>query len=129
MRTVHRTMLSGRPAWATVARADSAGPVGSEWSKLDRLLDRAFAEATQELLATDVDIVLLCSPPQFRPRHLKQAIAAGKPLMNGVLYGVDTRSVDEIAELNGAIGADTILERCGNDECLRSDDYGMPKVE
>ena len=26
--------------------------------------------------------------------------AAGRPLMNGVLYGVDTRSVDEIAELN-----------------------------
>ncbi|MGB8816637.1 MAG: FGGY-family carbohydrate kinase [Rhizobiaceae bacterium] len=50
---------------------------------------------------------------------------AGKPLMNGILYGVDTRAVDEIAELNAAIGSETILDRCGN--ALTSQSVG-PKI-
>jgi xylulokinase len=40
--------------------------------------------------------------------------AAGEPLMNAVLYGVDTRAADEIAELTAAIGEDILLDRCGN---------------
>ncbi|MCA3561569.1 MAG: FGGY-family carbohydrate kinase [Aestuariivirga sp.] len=39
---------------------------------------------------------------------------AGSPLMNAVLYGVDTRAAREIEELTRQIGADVILERCGN---------------
>ena len=38
----------------------------------------------------------------------------GTPLMNGVLYGVDTRATREIADLNAMIGEDVILERCRN---------------
>jgi len=38
----------------------------------------------------------------------------GNPLMNGVLYGVDTRATKEIADLNALIGEDAILERCRN---------------
>ncbi len=51
--------------------------------------------------------------------------AAGAPLMNGVLYGVDTRATDQIAALNAAIGADVILARCGN--ALTSQSVG-PKI-
>lgn len=51
--------------------------------------------------------------------------AAGAPLMNGVLYGVDTRATDQIAALNMQIGEDTILERCGN--ALTSQSVG-PKI-
>lgn len=51
--------------------------------------------------------------------------AEGRPLMNGVLYGVDTRSVDEIAELNAEIGEERILSRCGN--ALTSQAVG-PKI-
>jgi xylulokinase len=40
--------------------------------------------------------------------------ANGRPLMNGVLYGVDTRASEEIALLNREIGAETVLARCGN---------------
>ena len=40
--------------------------------------------------------------------------AEGRPLMNGVLYGVDTRASAEIADLNAAIGQDVILQRGGN---------------
>ncbi len=49
----------------------------------------------------------------------------GMPLMNGVLYGVDTRAAKEIDELTAEIGADRILERCGN--ALTSQSVG-PKI-
>ncbi|MCB1500379.1 MAG: FGGY-family carbohydrate kinase [Bauldia sp.] len=49
----------------------------------------------------------------------------GEPLMNAVLYGVDTRAADEIEELTGAIGEEAILDRCGN--ALTSQSVG-PKI-
>src|SRR5690606_8221453 len=49
----------------------------------------------------------------------------GRPLMNAVLYGVDTRAAAEIVELNNEIGSETILERCGN--ALTSQSVG-PKI-
>jgi xylulokinase len=51
--------------------------------------------------------------------------AAGEPLMNAVLYGVDTRAAREIDEMTAQIGAETILERCGN--ALTSQSIG-PKI-
>lgn len=51
--------------------------------------------------------------------------AAGEPLMNGVLYGVDTRAHQEIADLTAQIGEDVLLERCGN--ALTSQSVG-PKI-
>ena len=51
--------------------------------------------------------------------------AAATPLMNGVLYGVDTRATAEIALLNSQIGEDSILARCGN--ALTSQSVG-PKI-
>ena len=50
---------------------------------------------------------------------------AGNPLMNAVLYGVDTRAAKEIADLSREIGEDVILERCGN--ALTSQAVG-PKI-
>ena len=49
----------------------------------------------------------------------------GRPLMNAVLYGVDTRASAQIAALNARIGEDRILERCGN--ALTSQSVG-PKI-
>ena len=49
----------------------------------------------------------------------------GEPLMNGVLYGVDTRSHKEIDILNDIIGESKILEICGN--ALTSQSVG-PKI-
>ena len=51
--------------------------------------------------------------------------AEGTPLMNAVLYGVDTRAAHEIEDLTQQIGADIILERCGN--ALTSQAVG-PKI-
>jgi xylulokinase len=51
--------------------------------------------------------------------------AGGAPLMNGVLYGVDTRAADQITALTDRIGQDVILSRCGN--ALTSQSVG-PKI-
>jgi xylulokinase len=49
----------------------------------------------------------------------------GEGLSNAALYGVDTRAVKEIEELDAAIGPDRILYRCGN--ALTSQSVG-PKI-
>ena len=51
--------------------------------------------------------------------------AAGKPLRNGILYGVDTRATEEIADLNARIGEDAILRLAG--QALTSQAVG-PKI-
>ena len=51
--------------------------------------------------------------------------AAGEPLMNAVLYGVDGRAEREVAELTARIGEDVLLDRCGN--ALTSQSVG-PKI-
>ncbi len=51
--------------------------------------------------------------------------AAGEPLMNAVLYGVDGRAEREVAELTERIGEDVLLDRCGN--ALTSQSVG-PKI-
>jgi xylulokinase len=51
--------------------------------------------------------------------------AEGEPLMNAVLYGVDTRAAKEIESLTAEIGAERILDRCGN--ALTSQSVG-PKI-
>jgi xylulokinase len=39
---------------------------------------------------------------------------AGRPLRPAILYGVDTRATQEIAELSDRYGAEHILQRCGS---------------
>jgi len=39
---------------------------------------------------------------------------SGEPLRPAILYGVDSRATDEIAELTERFGADEILRRCGS---------------
>ena len=51
--------------------------------------------------------------------------AHGKPLINAVLYGVDTRAEEEIEILNTAIGPERIMAKCGN--ALTSQSVG-PKI-
>lgn len=51
--------------------------------------------------------------------------AEGEALSNAVLYGVDTRASQEIEELDARIGADVILDKCGN--ALTSQAVG-PKI-
>jgi len=86
-----------------------------------------FVAITRQLLAdTKIDPTLIksvaCSAigPCMLPVDAK-----GAPLMNGVLYGVDTRAQLEIDHLNALIGEEAILARCGN--ALTSQAVG-PKI-
>jgi predicted dehydrogenase len=59
-------------------------------------------DAYKQLLKTDVDVVLLTTPPHFRPAHLKAAIEAGKHVFAEKPVAVDApgvRSVMESAKL------------------------------
>jgi predicted dehydrogenase len=49
-------------------------------AKIDVRDDHCFVgfDAYKQVLATPVDVVLLATPPHFRPAHFKAAIAAGK---------------------------------------------------
>ena len=49
-------------------------------SKIDVPPERQFVgfDAYKQVLASGVDVVLLTSPPHFRPLHLQAAVAAGK---------------------------------------------------
>ena len=42
------------------------------------------------------------------------ADAAGRPLRPGILYGIDTRAEQEVADTNADLGEDELLRHCGN---------------
>jgi len=64
-------------------------------------------DAFKKLLATDVDVVLLATPPGFRPEHLTAAVESGKhifcekPMAHNIR---ETRVVARVAELMRLIG-------------------------
>lgn len=53
-------------------------------------------DAYKQLLATDVDVVLLATPPHFRPVHLKAAIDAGKHVFCEKPVAVDAPGVRSV---------------------------------
>ena len=75
-----------------------------------------FVHLTGELLATsrvDPKSIKAVGCSAIGPCMLP-VDASGNALMNGVLYGVDTRAHREIDDLNDKIGEETILNTCGN---------------
>lgn len=57
--------------------------------------DQCFVgfDSYKQLIASDVDVVLLCSPPHFRPAHLKAAVEAGKHIFTEKPMAVDAPGV------------------------------------
>jgi len=74
-------------------------------SKLDVPLERQFVgfDAYNQLLASGVDVVLLTTPPHFRPIHLKAAVDAGKHVFAEKPCAVDTPGVHSV--LNSCVEA------------------------
>lgn len=106
-------MIVPRPGWAE-HRAEE-----DWWGDTVRLCRALLADS--RVAPADIKAVALSAiGPCMLPVD-----ADGAPLMNGVLYGVDTRAEAEIAELTERIGADVILSRCGN--ALTSQSVG-PKI-
>jgi predicted dehydrogenase len=67
-------------------------------SKIDVPAERRFVgfDAYKQVLASGVDVVLLTSPPHFRPIHLKAAIDAGKHVFAEKPCAVDTPGVHSV---------------------------------
>ena len=60
--------------------------------------DRAFTgfDAYQKVLATDINYVILASPPGFRPTHLAAAVAAGKNIFTEKPVAVDSAGIRSV---------------------------------
>ncbi|MEN5232370.1 Gfo/Idh/MocA family oxidoreductase [Sphingobacterium faecium] len=52
----------------------------------------------QKLMDTDVDVVLLCSPPNFRPDHLEEAVKKGKHIFCEKPVAVDIPNLKRVFE-------------------------------
>lgn len=52
----------------------------------------------EKLIASDVDVVILATPPYFRPSHLEACIAAGKHVFCEKPVGVDVPGVKRVME-------------------------------
>ncbi|GAC1346889.1 MAG: Gfo/Idh/MocA family oxidoreductase [Isosphaeraceae bacterium] len=69
-------------------------------SKLDVPPERRFVgfDACAKLLDSGVDVVLLCTPPHFRPQHIRAAIDAGKHVFAEKPAAVDAPGVHSVLE-------------------------------
>jgi len=67
-------------------------------NKLDVPPERQFVgfDAYKQVLASGVDVVLLATPPHFRPMHLQAAIEAGKHVFAEKPCAVDTPGVHSV---------------------------------
>ena len=95
-------MLVPQPGWAE-HRADEDW--WADFCAISREVIASSGVAPSSILAVAASAIGPCMLPVDRD---------GRPLMNAVLYGVDTRATAEIADLNDEIGSDVIFERCGN---------------
>jgi xylulokinase len=111
--TVAHGLIVPRAGWAE-HRADE-----DWWADLAQLSREVLAQSglpAERVAALAVSAIGPCMLP---------VDAAGRPLMNAVLYGVDTRATAEIAELEARLGQAAILALGGNG--LSSQSVG-PKI-
>ena len=69
-------------------------------SKIDVPPERQFVgfDAYNQLLASGVDVVLLATPPHFRPMHLKAAVDAGKHVFAEKPVAVDAPGIHSVLQ-------------------------------
>jgi xylulokinase len=95
-------MLSPQPGWA------EHRPIENWWNaftSMSRDLMEHSKVAPTDIKAIGTSAIGPCMLP---------VDDAGEPLMNAVLYSVDSRATREIEDMTAAVGEATILERCGN---------------
>lgn len=68
-------------------------------------------DAYQRMMDSNVDVVLLCAPPGFRPQHIKAAVAAGKHIFAEKPMGTDVA---------GVLSAMRAVEGSRKDRCFLS---------
>ena len=81
-----KTSLAGLKKWEDIA------------PRIDVPPERQFVgfDAYKQLLASGVDVVLLATPPQFRPAHLKAAVDAGVHIFAEKPVAVDAPGVRSV---------------------------------
>ncbi len=81
---------------------DNLNKQAADRIKVDGAMKFSGFEAVNRVVNSDVDIVILSTPPAFRPPHLKAAIEAGKHAFVEITAAIDApgvRSVLESAEM------------------------------
>lgn len=108
----HR-MIVPQPGWAEHEAENTW------WGDVTKLSQQVLAESRinpKDIACVGISAIGPCMLPVDK---------AGTPLMNGVLYGVDTRAAHEIETLTRDIGAERLLSETGN--ALTSQSVG-PKI-
>ena len=72
--------------------------IGGEQVKVDKSRKFIGFDAYKKVIAADVDVVLLTTPPGFRPDHLKAAVEAGKHIFCEKPVAVDAPGVRKVLE-------------------------------
>jgi len=105
-----QNVLAADPGTRIVAMADAlADRLSESRSKLmERSADRCDLpeercfhglDAYEKLLASDVDYIILATPPAFRPTHLEAAVAAGKNIFTEKPVAVDAPGIRKVLEV------------------------------
>jgi predicted dehydrogenase len=79
------------------AKKNLAGRLGPQYAVADDQCFHGF-DAYKQVMATDADLVLLCTTPHFRPLHLRAAIEAGKHVFCEKPVAVDSPGVRHVLE-------------------------------
>ncbi len=101
--------LSADPHTQLVALADAFGDqiekaleifqrTGDISGRIDVPTERQFTgfDSYEQLINSDVDVVLLATPPHFRPQHLEACVEAGKHVFVEKPVAVDARGVQRV---------------------------------
>ena len=121
-----RANLTNVPADAEPETTEAAAKLRAKVKVTDEMCFVGW-DAYKQVLATNVDMVILTEPPRFRPEHLKAAIEAGKHVFMEKPVAVDpvgVRSVIASSELADkkklTIVAGTQMRRISHlVECMR----------
>jgi myo-inositol 2-dehydrogenase/D-chiro-inositol 1-dehydrogenase len=88
---------------------------GQHGEKVDVPKDRQFLgfDAYTKVLSTDIDMVILATPPGFRPLHFEAAVKAGKHVFMEKPVAVDPAGVRKVLEANKAAKAQDLAVAVG----------------
>jgi predicted dehydrogenase len=91
-------LVSDRLATCRAALAKAAAGDPAVAAKLKVTDDRCFTgfDAYEKVLASDIHLVLLATPPGFRPGHLAAAVAAGKHIFTEKPVAVDPAGIRSV---------------------------------
>src|SRR5688500_7047764 len=83
-------------ARTNLAKVASEDPIVAKQYKVTPETSFSGFDAYQKVLASDIDLVILATPPGFRPAHLAAAIAAGKHVFMEKPVAVDAAGVRSV---------------------------------